>query len=253
MRPVAWRAAGLFGLGALQGTVGWLMVKSGLVDRPSVSHYRLALHLALALTIFGMAVWLARELALPVRRRVMSARARRILTRGLTCIGLLLAVQIVWGAFVAGMSAGLFYNTFPLMAGQLLPPGGLSLEPPLVNLAANPMMVQWVHRLLGTLLLVATAVLFVRVRRMRPDRQIRRLNAALLALVSFQYAVGVVTLMYLVPVALGVAHQAIAVLIVGVWVIWVQDVRSREVGGTAREGALSRAWIERNLPGSVRA
>jgi heme a synthase len=245
IRPIAWRAAGLFGLGALQGTVGWLMVKSGLVDRPSVSHYRLALHLALAMTIVGAAVWCARELAVPARRQVVTTRARRILTRGLIWIGVLLAVQIVWGAFVAGLRAGLFYNTFPLMAGQWLPPTGLSPGVALLALASNPTIVQWVHRLLGTILLAVTAMFFVRVRRTVPDGLTRRLNAALLALVAFQYALGVVTLIYRVPVAAGVAHQAVAVLIVAVWVIWLQDVRSREMEGTAREGALSRAPLER--------
>jgi heme a synthase len=244
-RPVVWRAAGLFGLGALQGIVGWLMVKSGLGDRPSVSHFRLALHLALAITIFGAAVWCARELAVLARRPVVSTRARRILTRGLIGLGVLLAVQIVWGAFVAGLRAGLFYNTFPLMAGQLLPPTGLSPGVSLREIAANPTLVQWVHRLLGTVLLAATAVFFVRVRRVATDPQTRGFNAALLALMAGQYALGVLTLVYQVPVALGVAHQAVAVVIVGVWVAWLHQVRSREVDGTAREGALSRAPLER--------
>src|SRR5690606_18519646 len=105
----------LFGLGALQGAMGWFMVASGLVDRPSVSHYRLAAHLSLAFMIFGWAVWLARELALPASAQPREPAVRRTLVRALTIIGALLGLQIVWGAFVAGLRAGKIYPTFPLM------------------------------------------------------------------------------------------------------------------------------------------
>jgi cytochrome c oxidase assembly protein subunit 15 len=201
------------------------MVRSGLVDRPSVSHYRLAAHLSLALVIFGFSIWLARDLA-PLRSAPVDARLRRLMRRGLTVVGALAAGQIVWGAFVAGLRAGLVYNTFPFMAGHLLPAHMFAFDPPLSNFVQNAGTVQWVHRLLGTALLIAVLVFFRRVRRAGPDRASRRLNHALVALVAAQYLLGVVTLLFRVPVGLGVLHQAGAAAIVGVWVAWVHHVRN---------------------------
>ena len=221
-RPLAVRALSLFALGALQGAMGWLMVRSGLVDRPSVSHYRLALHLALALVILGCSIWLARDL--DVRRRLVSPGARRAIIRGLSIIGTLLTMQIAWGAFTAGLRAGLIFNTFPLMAGQLLPPSGLAIDPAPLNLVQNLTTVQWMHRLLGTALVAATGVCFLRVRRMVVDRTIQRLNVTLLSLIAGQYLLGVLTLIYRVPISLAVVHQVMAAVIVTVWVCWMHDV-----------------------------
>lgn len=221
IRPVAIRALGLLGLGLLQGVMGWLMVRSGLIDRPSVSHYRLAAHLLIALAIFGAAVWFARELASAQTSATPAAPLRRLVCRGLAVIGVLLGLQILWGALVAGLRAGLFHNGFPLMGGQLLPPAGFALTPAAVNFVANGATVQWMHRLLGTLLLLVAVVLFVRLRRRGPDLLTWRLNVALLTLIAFQYALGVATLMLRVPVWLGVSHQAVAAAIVGVWVVWL--------------------------------
>lgn len=224
-RPVAVRALALFGLGAMQGVLGWLMVQSGLVDRPSVSHYRLAAHLSLAFIIFGASVWLARELA-PGRVRIpIAARSRSLMTRGLAIVGALLAVQILWGALVAGLKAGFIYNTFPLMVGRLVPPDLLTLSPAPVNFVQNLVTVQWSHRLLGTMLLVAALLVFLRIRRARPDAVSRRFNAALVSLIAAQYLLGVLTLLYAVPVPLGVLHQATALVIAGVWIAWVHHVR----------------------------
>jgi heme a synthase len=225
-RPLLGRALVLFGLGAAQGAMGWLMVASGLVDRPSVSHYRLAAHLSLAFIIFGYAVWLARDLALPARRVAVPAGARRMMGRGLAWVGGLLALQVVWGAFVAGLKAGLYHNTFPLMEGRLVPPTLLFLDPALLNFVQNPIAVQWVHRVLGTALALATLVLFVTVLRASVDALSRRLNLAMTGLMAAQYVLGILTLIYFVPVTLGVAHQAMAMVIFGVWVGWTHHVRA---------------------------
>jgi cytochrome c oxidase assembly protein subunit 15 len=228
-RPLMIRALLLFGLGAMQGVLGWLMVASGLVDRPSVSHYRLAAHLSLAFLIFGGAVWLARDLATPALRIEVGAATRRTLRRGLAAIGTLLALQIVWGAFVAGLKAGYYYNTFPLMAGRLIPPGMLMLDPTLRNFLDNPVAVQWTHRVLGTVLLLAGAAFWWRVRRSRADVISRRFNTALLALLAGQYLLGVLTLLFVVPVSLGVAHQAVAMVLSGVWLVWVHHTRELRI------------------------
>jgi cytochrome c oxidase assembly protein subunit 15 len=225
-RPLALRALGLFGLGALQGGIGWLMVQSGLVDRPSVSHYRLAVHLALAFLIMGCSVWLARELAIGPNRTGTGQQARRRIARGLGGVGVLLALQIVWGAFVAGLDAGRVYNTFPLMGGGLIPPDLFWLQPAVLNFIQNPIAVQWIHRLLGTLLLVSAFASFVWIRRAGADAASNRFNTSLLTLITAQYLLGVWTLIAYVPVLLGVIHQAMAMVIAAVWVGWLHHLRN---------------------------
>lgn len=225
-RPLLLRVVMLFALGATQGVIGWLMVKSGLVDRPSVSHYRLALHLSMAIAIAGWATWLARDLTLVGERSVISENTRRLLRRGLAVIGALLAVQIVWGAFVAGLRAGRVFNTFPLMAGSLIPPDLFWLEPTALNFVQNPIAVQWTHRVLGTLLLLAVFAFFLRLSQVSETRT-RRFAAGLAALVAAQYALGILTLIFYVPVALGVAHQATAMVTALAWVVWVHDARNQ--------------------------
>jgi len=232
--PLLRRTLLLFALGAMQGVMGWLMVMSGLVDRPSVSHYRLAAHLSLAFLIFGGAVWLARDLALRVEGRVVEAGERRLMLRGLGAVGVLLALQIVWGAFVAGLRAGKIYPTFPLMAGSLTPPDLLILDAFVENFVANPAAVQWMHRVLGTLLALAVFALFVQVRRHVSDRASWRFNLALAALIAVQYALGVVTLLLLVPVSLGVIHQGVAMVVFGVWLAWLHRVVRSAPGGPPR-------------------
>lgn len=224
-RPLARRALGLFGLGALQGVLGWFMVASGLVDRPSVSHYRLAAHLSLAFVIFGASVWLARDLALRPGRAAVGVDTRALMMRGLALLGVLLAAQIVWGAFVAGLDAGLIFNTFPLMAGRLVPPDVITLSRAPLDFLQSLVAVQWTHRVLGTILLAAAGIVFLRIRRSTADRRSRRFNAALASLIAAQYLVGILTLVYAVPVPLGVLHQATAMVIAGVWVAWMHHVR----------------------------
>jgi cytochrome c oxidase assembly protein subunit 15 len=228
-RPLLWRTLGLFGLGAMQGVLGWLMVRSGLVDRPSVSHFRLAAHLSLAFLIFGSCVWLARDLTIDARRVGVSADVRRRLSSGLAVTGILLAAQIVWGAFVAGLDAGLVFNTFPLMAGRLVPPGLLALDPLMLNFVQNAVAVQWAHRVLGTVLLAAAMGFYFLVPRQGADARSRHLAAVLMALIATQYLLGVLTLVYVVPVGLAVAHQVAALAIFGVWVAWVHHVRHLSV------------------------
>jgi cytochrome c oxidase assembly protein subunit 15 len=225
-RPLLRRSLLLFGLGAMQGVMGWLMVQSGLVDRPSVSHYRLAAHLGLAFLIFGYALWLARELRVGTNRPAISAGLRRSMTRGLAVVGGVLGIQIVWGAFVAGLKAGRYYPTFPLMGGAIVPPDLLRLDPPVRNFLANPSAVQWLHRVIGTLLAVVVTVLAVHVLRTVRERSSRRFAGALLVLVAVQYALGVLTLINLVPIGLGVLHQATALILFGVWLAWLHHVRT---------------------------
>jgi heme a synthase len=225
-RQLAARALVLFALGAAQGVLGWIMVRSGLVERPSVSHYRLAAHLSLAFIIFGLAVWLARDLKLERVRARIGNDVRRGLTRAVGIVGALLALQVVWGAFVAGLRAGRLYNSFPLMGGRLVPRELTALDPAWQNFFANPVTVQWTHRVLGTLLAVATIWLYVVATRQQSDPLSRRFGATLLLLMAVQYTLGIATLLYAVPVTLGVIHQAAAMVIFGVWISWLHHLRS---------------------------
>jgi heme a synthase len=225
-RPLLRWTLGLFALGAMQGFMGWLMVASGLVDRPSVSHYRLAAHLSLALLIFGCCVWLAREMSVQPARNAARVPGGIRGRRGVYLLGILLMLQILWGAFVAGLKAGLIFNTFPRMGEGWIPPGAWQMQPWLLNLLANPATVQWAHRVLGTVLLAAAVGVFLRRLGVGWDAAVRRLSAAFLVLVVAQYALGVLTLLYRVPVSLGVLHQALAVVILAVWVAWLHRIRN---------------------------
>jgi heme a synthase len=235
-RPLLKRALLLFAFGAAQGVMGWLMVRSGLVDRPSVSHFRLAAHLSLAFVIFGWAVWLARDLAPRAVAGVLPARA--VMQRLLLAIGALLSVQIVWGAFVAGLRAGRFYPTFPLMGGRLVPREVVSTTF-LGDVVTHPVVVQWTHRVLGTLLLITALVTFFLLRRV-VDRVSARYNEALLALILVQYALGIATLLLLVPVSLGVIHQAMAMIIFGVWLCWLHHVVAAAPAGSSVQAPRNR-------------
>jgi heme a synthase len=195
------RLGALLLLGALQGAAGWYMVHSGLSGRVDVSQYRLALHLALAMAIFGALITLALGHDLP-------ARTARRGTYSAALIVALVFLQMVLGAFVAGLRAGLGYNTWPLMEGRLIPAGLGIMQPWYLNLFENAMTVQFDHRLVAYLLLLAILVHAWWVRRSAP--RIKRGALVLLAAVLAQAGLGIWTLLEHVPLALALAHQAAA-------------------------------------------
>ena len=139
-KPFIWRLTGLFLLGGLQGFVGWLMVKSGLVDKPHVSHYRLVAHLSLALASLSFSLWYAFKLSFPPQEQVREAMAG--MRKPALVVAIMLAVQIMGGGMVAGLHGGHSYNTFPRMLGYWLPPAALDFEPMLRNFLDNPVMLQ---------------------------------------------------------------------------------------------------------------
>ncbi|WP_419815090.1 COX15/CtaA family protein [Glacieibacterium sp.] len=191
-RGYGWRLTGLFVLGGLQGAVGWWMVASGLINRPSVAHERLAVHLVLALILMSACVWTALDLVEP-RRRKLAAWVAPFL--------LLLALQIVWGAFTAGLRAGHAADTWPLVVGRLVPP--------LASLIDDPLSVQWLHRSLAWL--VAGAALLVAWSSSKVGAGRRAGTVA--ALVILQFVLGVLTVLHHVPIPLAAAHQAGAALL----------------------------------------
>jgi cytochrome c oxidase assembly protein subunit 15 len=195
-------------LGGLQGALGWYMVASGLVDRPSVSHYRLAAHLGLAIALYAGVLWIALG---AVRRRERESAAPRALR---LFAAILVAATILFGAFVAGLDAGLIYNTFPLMGGQWWPADYWDARDGLASLVEHKPAVQFNHRLLATLTLAAVAWMWW--RTLRGDGEPKRRNAAtaLLLAVLLQYGLGIATLLAFVPVWLGTLHQAGAMIVV---------------------------------------
>jgi cytochrome c oxidase assembly protein subunit 15 len=187
-------------LGGLQGALGWAMVASGLVDRPSVSHYRLAAHLLLAVALYAYTVWLILDLSGSSHRRE-DAGTRRFADSLIA----LLVVTMTWGALMAGLRAGTSHNTFPTMSGYWIPPGLLELSPWWLNLFENGTTVQFVHRWLAQLLVLGVLLLALRVRR--PETTL----AGAMALV--QLSLGIATILSGVNIAIATAHQAGAVLL----------------------------------------
>jgi len=215
------RLSGIFVLGGLQGAMGWYMVSSGLVDDPRVSHFRLTAHLGLAFLIFAAMLWQALELlrprhAAPTSRAPYFAARLRSTRRLAWAVVALTAWMVLTGGLVAGIRAGYAYNTFPLMNGHFVPPEIMMLEPWWRNFFYNMATVQFDHRLGAWALAFAGPLLWWRVRRLPQGSAHARVAAgALLALLALQIALGIATLLTGVAVALGVAHQGVAVLVFG--------------------------------------
>ena len=212
-RVLAPRLLALLALGAAQGVLGWYMVMSGLVDRVSVSQYRLAAHLTLAVVIFAAIVWVALGIG-RARGRVTATRAGQV---ALALLGLVL-LQIAAGGFVAGLRAGMGYNTWPLIDGAIIPAGLGVMEPWWRNLFENALTVQFVHRMLAYALVLA-ALGNVAVLWAREPSALRSSAMLVAAAVLAQSAIGIATLLAQVPMDLALAHQAGGVLVVAaaVW------------------------------------
>lgn len=204
--PLVLVALGLLG----QAAMGWWMVKSGLTERVAVSHYRLAAHLATALLLLGFTIWIAAGLLEQRAVAGFTAAVRRV--RPLAALLALAFVTVVSGALVAGLRAGRIYNTFPLMAGQLVPAEYAQLDPWWRNLFDNPAAVQLNHRVLAIATFALAVALYFVYRRIGDSRFARRMRLVLAAAV-LQVALGIATLLLAVPVWLGVAHQGGAVLL----------------------------------------
>jgi cytochrome c oxidase assembly protein subunit 15 len=198
----------------LQGTVGWYMVKSGLVDVPWVSPYRLALHLGLAVSLFGLLTLTA----LRLRDGVLRAPFSRGLPRQASLTSLALFSQIILGAFVAGLDAGMTYNTFPLMDGDFIPAEMRALEPSLRHYLENIASVQFLHRWWAFAVAALVIVLAVRVWQSAADATTRRLALALCGGVASQITLGIFTLLWVVPIGPAALHQAVAVALFGLCV-----------------------------------
>lgn len=220
------RLAILLVLTGAQGALGWFMVASGLTERTDVSQYRLAAHLGLALVIYLVTVWTAADLLVNRQAGPAQSADRSRLVRGTILVTALVFSTAIAGAFVAGLDAGRAFNTFPLMGGRLVPLGYGALSPWWRNLFENVAAVQFNHRLLGVLSLAAIVLLWLRGWPARLGDRSRRMLGLLLIVAAIQVALGIATLLLVVPVAVAALHQAGAVLLLTASVLLLHALRS---------------------------
>ena len=219
----------IFGLGGLQGAVGWWMVASGLTKRVEVSQYRLATHLVLALLIFAAIVWTVRRLS----DRVPSQSTLRLRVTSRILL-VLVFVQLYFGALVAGLRAGKVYNTWPSIDGGFIPSAArLFFEQPWWrNLFDNTLTVQFEHRMMAYTLFALAILHAADAIRSRAGVAVNG-ALALAAVVTLQATLGILTLLYEVPISLGLAHQAIAIVVLTLAVAQVERLTVSEPAGRA--------------------
>jgi cytochrome c oxidase assembly protein subunit 15 len=212
---------GILLLGIAQGGLGWYMVESGLADRAEVSQYRLVAHLALALAIYAAILWVALGIVRGSARQDPGSLWRRAAETVLFFV----ALTILAGGFVAGTRAGLTYNTFPLMDGRLVPEGYAQLRPFVVNWFENIAAVQFDHRLLAVATAVVTMLVWAAGWRTVLPRPARAALRGLVVVALLQVALGITTLLLVVPIPLAAAHQAGAVLLLTAAIVFRHSVR----------------------------
>jgi cytochrome c oxidase assembly protein subunit 15 len=198
----------MFVLGGLQGVLGWYMVKSGLVDNPHVSQYRLTAHLFAAFVIYAYMFWVAMSLLFPA-----SGTDRHPWYAKSLALTILTSVTIISGGFVAGLKAGKIYNTFPMMGDYWLPPGTMALEPFWRNFFDNMTTVQLDHRILAMTTLIVVIGFWSKARKADLPARSRPAVNALLHTAVLQVVLGITTLLLSVPVLLGATHQGVAMLL----------------------------------------
>ncbi len=209
-KPTIKKSIVLLFLGGFQGFLGWYMVKSGLVDRPDVSHYRLAAHLTTAFITFAYTFWVALDIIFPLRKQINSGM------RNLIRIGYaVLLVQIIYGAFVAGLDAGFIHNHWPMMSEGKFMHETVYIEqsPLLKNFIEGKSGVQFVHRILAYVVVLFMILIWRKSKTLELTQLQQKGVRALLMLVGLQFILGVLTILLQVPVWLGVAHQVGAFLL----------------------------------------
>lgn len=202
----------MFVLGGLQGLMGWYMVKSGLVNDPHVSQYRLTAHLSLAIIIYAYMFWVALDLLYPNVDDKLKSTNRKLGQLSLI-ITAIIFITALSGGFVAGTRAGFAFNTFPLMDGRLIPAGLFELSPAWRNFFENIVTVQFNHRLMATVLFLIIPAFWWLAGKSQLEPRVRTGLHLLLAALALQLTLGITTLLLVVPVSFAAAHQAGAVLL----------------------------------------
>lgn len=225
-RGLKGRVLALCGLVCFQGLLGWYMVKSGLEEKPDshdiprVSQYRLAAHLGSALVLYCASLWTSLSLLLPQHKLPETCQLLRLRRFAHGTAGLVFLTALS-GAFVAGLDAGLVYNSFPKMGEAWIPEDLFSFSPLLRNVFENPTMVQFDHRVLGITSVTAITVLYFLSRRIPLPRRTKIAATTLLALAYTQVGLGISTLLMYVPTPLAAAHQSgsLALLSAALWLM----------------------------------
>ena len=233
----------IFGLGALQGAVGWWMVASGLSERVDVSQYRLATHLVLACLIYVAILWTAARLG-----PAMPADGPPRIRASAIALLVLVLVQLYLGALVAGLDAGLTYNTWPLIDGQFIPPAGdlFNAQPWWRNLFENRLTVQFDHRMIAYALWLCAILHAIDVAR--SSRGTAVTSAAVLAVaVTLQAVLGIVTLLNVAPLHLALGHQAMAIVVLTVAALHAARVARREGARAAHPLIPAQAGIQSGM------
>ena len=202
----------MFILGGLQGLMGWYMVKSGLVNDPHVSQYRLTAHLGLAVFIYAYMLWVALGLLYPKFEDARENMTAKLTSLSLIVTGIII-ITILSGGFVAGTHAGFAFNTFPLMNGKLIPDGLFEQSPLWRNFFENIVTVQFDHRVLATTLFLIIPTFWFKAGKLELTALARTGSHLLLAALALQISLGISTLLLVVPVALAAAHQAGAIVL----------------------------------------
>src|SRR3954454_5751055 len=216
----------IFGLGALQGGIGWWMVASGLSQRVEVSQYRLATHLVLALLIFAAIVWTLRRLS---ERSPLIPHVRMKITSAILLV--LTFVQLYFGALVAGLRAGRVYNTWPDIDGALIPSAARLWfeEPWWRNLFDNTLTVQFEHRMTAYALLILAVLHAIDAMRSRAGAAVTGGAWSLVAAITLQAVLGIFTLLHQVPIDMALAHQATAIVVLTLAVLQTERLVARRV------------------------
>jgi len=203
----------IFVLGGLQGFIGWYMVQSGLVDEPRVSHYRLALHLITALLTISLIWWLTLDIRFP--RNAAQPAGTQPYRNMLLAFFVIFTIQLIYGAFVAGLDAGQIYNTWPKMGEHWIAPGTFSGRPWHVSLydQRHLVTIQFMHRMIAVVLVIFAGALWFRSRKETSSPAQKQGIQLMLGMICLQFLLGVCTLLLHVPVWLGVLHQLGAVLL----------------------------------------
>lgn len=209
----------MFVLGGLQGLLGWYMVKSGLVSNPHVSQYRLTAHLLSAILIYGFILWIMLDLRQNLPYRAIHQSTVSSWRKWSLALIILLLITIVSGGFVAGLKAGVIFNTFPLMGGKWIPEGVSALSPWYLNLFENMVTVQFGHRLLAITTGLMLFGWYIKGRIKFEAPGIKRSFKLVGMIVVIQVVLGISTLLLQVPVTLGAMHQAGALILFSVMLI----------------------------------
>jgi cytochrome c oxidase assembly protein subunit 15 len=221
------KLAGIFVLGGAQGALGWYMVMSGLVDRVDVSQYRLTAHLGVAVILFIACLWVAFDLLVKSEKEGALADSR--LRKGAIAFTVLIFIQILLGGLVAGIDAGIGYNTWPLMDDAIIPAGVFGYSPWYLSFFEDLLTVQFDHRMVAYLATIFGVVLWFQARKAAlTPRQAQVAHLLLIALV-LQVILGILTLVFFVPLSLAAMHQGGALVVLGLGLYWIYLLSDRTV------------------------